>query len=636
MRKIDFILTLCISALFCLQIIAQDSWRFINIPDYHKSEGLSVQNDAELQKRIEQMQQGFVKMYQKHGGELITIPGDIVSGHWYNKKFVKRFTSEPKFTNYTTSQVVAEACKRSFGGLKQLIHNSGYEHLLVAVGDHEIGDNPWGKGKEVVKHIPTFREEFGKVFTKDVNGNSRFTEKIGNAPARPIGTIYEHTSNSVQYKNVLFITLDMFRFDDENTVLGNQGVVSGDITGEHLAWLTLVLKEAQAIKSIDHIVVQSHLPIIYPVRKYASSGMLVDDRESEKILDLFRTYNVDLYLAGEVHMNTLTKDAESDLIQFVGRGNNLSNLTAIDVEKDKLTLTTFHENGEELGYFVIDKSTSKTNFKSSGLLNPVNPKGLQIHWSFDELLDDTNYKSSVEGIFPKIAKQNKLLSQMKSPKAFNNHGDFNYDYSLINEGVSIERGMIGNAAKITTNSKLFVLPIGPLDANYERTLSTWVKTTASGRQIIFNSASFWGKGQFFNMSLNEGNLELALRPNLYAHTKGLNLNDGTWHHLAIVLPKKDGTLNDIEFYIDGNIIVDKVLEGANVKINTSQANWMSIATHIPAYKTDVEKSMQMSTYQGLLDDFCIWTRGLKANEIKNVYEKGLKGISALEVENKEQ
>ena len=614
---------------------AQDKWRFINIPDYHKSEGLSVENDAERHKRINEMQQGFAEMHQRHGGELITIPGDIVSGHWYAKKFVKRFTSEPKFATYNKSQVVVEACKRSFGGLKQLIHAAGYDNLLVAVGDHEIGDNPWQKGSEVVKHIATFRKEFGNVFTKDENGSSRFNQNIGSAPARPIGTIYEHTSNAYQHKNVLFITLDMFRFDDKDKALGNQGVVSGDISGKHFEWLEHVLKESQSIESIDHIVIQSHLPIIYPVRKFASSGMLVDDSQSEKILNLFRKYHVDLYLAGEVHMNTLTKDSKSDLIQFVGRGNDLTNLTTIDIEKDKLSLTTYHKNGERLGHFIIDKSKSKTSFNSSGLLEPLNPKGLQIHWSFDKAFDETNYISSVEGRFPKIAKQNKLLAKMKSPVAFFNDGDFNYDYSLISEGVSLTNGIIGKAAKITEKSKLFVLPIGPLDASYERTLATWVKTTKSGRQIIFNSASFWGKGQFFNLSLNEGDLELSLRPEIYTKTKAQNINDGKWHHVAIVLPKKNGNLADIQLYIDGQEITDKVTERGSTKVKTSQANWMSIATNIPAYKTNVFIEMNMVTYQGLLDDFCMWTRGLAAKEIQKIYQQGLKGISALEIENKD-
>ena len=504
---------------------------------------------------------------------------------------------------------------------------------FLAVGDHEIGDNPWQKGSEVVKHIPTFRKEFATVFTQDKNGNSRFTKNIGAASPRPIGTIYEHTSNAYQHKNILFVTLDMFRFDSKDKTLGGQGVVTGDISGKHFEWLEKVLLEAQKIQSIKHIIVQSHLPIIYPVRKYASSGMLVDDSESERILNLFRKYHVDIYLAGEVHMNTVTKDPKSDLIQFVGRGNNLGNLTTVDVEEEKLSLTTYHQNGDQLGSLIIDKTESNTKIIGTDLLNPLNPKGLQIHWSFDEVLTQKNYKSSIDGTFPKEGKHNPLLKNMKSPTAFLNDGEFNYDYSLISENVKIDKGIIGNAAIINKNSNMFVLPIGPLDAGYERTMACWVKTNKTGRQLIFNSGSFWSKsGQFFNLSLNEGNIELSLRPEIYTNSKEQKINDGNWHHLAVVLPQKNGNLASIQLYVDGLLIEDKHAVNPKTKIKTSQANWMSIATQVPTYKTNLAKEMDMKNYEGLLDDFCIWTRALSKEDIKQLYLEGLKGTSALELE----
>lgn len=629
--------SLVFALLIGFSVFAQSSykpWRFINIPDYHKSEGLAINSDVR-EGRIEEMKAGFVEMYKAHGGELITIPGDIVSGHWYEKKYVDKFNSRPGYANYSASEVVETSAKLAYEGLWGLIHDAGYENLLVAVGDHEIGDNPWGKNSEVVKHIETFREGFAKVFTKDAQGQSRFTEKIGNALPRPVGTKYEHTSNAYQYKNILFITLDMFRYEAKDQILGKEGVVTGDITGKHFEWLESVLKEAQEIASIKHIVVQSHLPIIYPVRKYASSGMLVDDSESERILNLFRTYNVDLYLAGEVHMNTVTKDSKSDLIQFVGRGNDLSNRSTVDVENDKLSITTYHKNGEVLGTLIIDKGSKQTEIAGTGLLTPIDPKGLQIHWSFDELLIQKAYKNSVDGTFPKRGKHTPLMKNIKNPQAFLNDGSFEYDYSLIAGNVSVAKGIIGNAVKMDATSKLFVLPIGPLDAGYERTISCWVRTKNSGRQLVFNSGSFWTKkGQFFNLSLNEGEVEVSLRPELVAHTKGAKVNDGNWHQVAVVLPKKNGKLKDIQFYVDGHEILKKEATQPEVKINTSQANWMSVAVDISPYKTNLAKTMDMVSYQGLLDDFCIWTRSLTAKEIMHSYIQGLKGVSALELEKK--
>ncbi|MBK3517092.1 LamG-like jellyroll fold domain-containing protein [Carboxylicivirga marina] len=608
-----------------------ETWRFINIPDYHNAEGFS-KNSPERAKRIADQTEQFKQMKERHGGELIIMPGDCNGGHWYRQKYLKPFKSNPEYKDFSTKQVILESSRLCYGGLWDIVHDGGYEHFLMAVGDHELGDNPWKKGSEVSKHISTFRQGFANTFTLDENGQSRFNENIGNAMPRPIGTVYEHTSNAVQYKNVLFVTLDMFRFDDKDKNLGSQGVINGDIDGEHMQWFESVLSEAQHISSIKHIVVQSHLPIIYPVRKYASSGMLVDKKESEKILNVLRKYKVDLYLAGEVHMNTVTRDAKSDLIQLVGRGNNLSNHTAVDVVQDKLLLNTYHENGEKLGRLTIDKSSDNKVIEGTGLLTPITPNGLQIHWSFDEQLDKSNYKSSVEGTFPQKGKHNPLLATIKHPGVYINDGGFNTDYSLICADVKQAKGVLGQAAQIEESSSLFVLPMGPMGEGYKRTLSCWVKTTAHGRRLILNSGSYWGQGQFFNLSINEGNLEVALRPEIVASTINQQINNGEWHCLTVVMPHDDAVLGELKLYIDGQLVNDKQCNNPDIKVNTSQASWMAIATQVETYKTDLAKTMNMQDYVGLLDDFNIWTRALSNDEVLQLYTEGLKGISALDIE----
>ncbi len=617
-----------------------DSWRFINIPDYHNAEGfVNIWDKApegyasQSEKRIADQTELFKQMKERYGGELIILPGDCNGGHWYREKYLKQFKSYPAYTDYNTRKVILESSRLCYQGLWDIVHNGGYDHFLMAVGDHELGDNPWNKGSEVIKHIAAFRQGFSNTFTLDKNGKSRFTRKIGNALARPVGTIYEHTSNAVQYKNVLFVTLDIFRFDAEDKVLGDEGVIKGDIEGKHMEWFESVLSEAQNIPSIKHIVVQSHLPIIYPVKKYASSGMMVDNDDSEKILDVMRKYNVDLYLAGEVHMNTVTRDPKSDLIQLVARGNNLSNMTLVDVERDKLLITTYHQNGDKLGSLSIDKSSPKTTIEGTGILKPINPKGLQIHWSFDKQLDSTNYKNSIEGAFPKQGKHNPLMSTIVQPIAYLNDGGFSYDYSLIGSDAEQVNGVLGDAAKISSSTNLFVLPMGPMDYGFERTAACWVKTSATGRQLILNSGSYWSKtGQFFNVGLNNGNLEVALRPEIYTSTSSLKINDGKWHHIAVVVPYANAKIKDFKLFVDGKLIEGKQTKKPETSIRTIQANWMAIATQTETYKTDLANTMDMQDYVGLLDDFSLWTRALTESEINRLYSEGLKGKNALEVE----
>ncbi|MBR8536160.1 hypothetical protein KDU71_11375 [Carboxylicivirga sediminis] len=608
-----------------------DTWRFINIPDYHNAEGLS-RNIPEREQRLTEQTAQFKDMKKRYGGELIIMPGDCNGGHWYRPKYLKLFRAHPDYTNYSTKEVILEASRLCYSGLWDMVHDGGYEHFLMAVGDHELGDNPWQKSTEVVKHISTFRQGFANTFTLKDDGQSRFTEKIGKALPRPVGTKYEHTSNAVQYKNVLFVTLDMFHYDADDIVLGSEGVVTGDIDGNHLQWFESVLSEAQNIASIKHIVVQSHLPIIYPVRKYASSGMLVDKKESEKILNVLRKYKVDLYLAGEVHMNTVTKDPESDLIQLVARGNNLSNMTLVDVDPDKLSINTFHWNGDHLGCLTIDKSGRGSKIEGDRLLKPIHPKGLQIHWSFDEQLNEQQYKSSVDGTFPKKSKHNVFLSEISNPNVYSNGGGFNKDYSLIGTDAKIVKGIIGNAIAISESSKLFVLPMGPFHSSYARTVSCWVKTSADGKRLILNSGSFWGKsGQFFNLALDNGNLQVAIRPDAYITTNKQIVNDDQWHHLAVVMTE-DATLQELKLFVDGKRIDDVHMIKPSVKILTSQANWMAIATQGGKYKTDYIKEMGMHNYIGLLDDVAIWTRAMNDSDISKLYSEGMKGIGASDVE----
>ena len=617
-----------------------ESWRFINIPDYHNAEGfVNVWDKApegyasQREKRIADQTELFKQMKERHGGELIILPGDCNGGHWYRNKYLKQFRSFTDYAEYDTRQVIIESSRLCYQGLWDIVHNGGYENFLMAVGDHELGDNPWNKGSEVVNHIETFRQGFANTFTLDKNGKSRFNSKIGSALPHPVGTIYEHTSNAVQYKNVLFVTLDIFRYDAEDMVLGDEGVIKGDITGKHMEWFESVLSEAQNIQSIKHIVVQSHLPIIYPVKKYASSGMMVDQNDSEKILDVMRKYNVDLYLAGEVHMNTVTKDPKSDLIQLVARGNNLSNMTLVDVENELLLISTYHQNGDKLGSLTIDKSSPQITIEGAGLLKPISPKGLQIHWSFDKQLDKANYKNSIEGAFPKQGKHNPLMSNIAEPIAYLNDGGFSYDYSLIGSNAEQSEGVLGDAANISSSTNLFVLPMGPMDYGFERTVACWVKTSARGRRLILNSGSYWSKtGQFFNVSLNNGNLEVALRPEIYTATSSLKINDGKWHYIAVVVPYADAKIKDFKLFVDGKLIEDKQTEKPGTSIKTMQANWMAIATQTETYKTDLVSTMDMQDYVGLLDDFSLWTRALTENEVEQLYSEGLNGNNALEME----
>ena len=205
---------------------------------------------------------------QNFGGELMLLPGDSNGGHWDTPAFIKKF--EP---GLKAEEAILKAGRLCYTGMIKAFKKGGYSKLLMAVGDHELGDNPWPAGSAVARCQPQFREAFANAFNVNPDsGRFIYDKPIGAAPSQPIGTIFEQTSYAYKHKNVLFVTVDTFNFENPNKILGGQGTVTGAVTGKHLDWLDQVLAEGRKDPTIKHIFVQGHLPVIYPVRKVNSSG----------------------------------------------------------------------------------------------------------------------------------------------------------------------------------------------------------------------------------------------------------------------------------------------------------------------------------------------------------------------------
>ena len=107
-----------------------------------------------------------------------------------------------------------------------------------------------------------------------------------------------------------------------------------------------------------------------------------------------KKYNVDLYLAGEVHANTATKDPESNLVQVVTRANRLNNFMRVNVTDNVLILQSFNEIGEKENYnnnhilhgeLIVDKSGSETVFNSSGSLELLDRVSPLLSFEFDAI-----------------------------------------------------------------------------------------------------------------------------------------------------------------------------------------------------------------------------------------------------------
>ncbi len=207
------------------------------------------------------------------------------------------------------------------------------------------------------------------------------------------------------HKNVLFITVDAFhlippaevpegRYFDRATSSGGEGIITCTVTGEHLTWFEDVLVEARKNETIKHIFVQAHVPILHPVRKTDCSGQFFDLAEQSDFWQTMKKYDVDVYFAGEVHANTVTKDKNTDLLQVVTRGNRINNYLTVAVSDDGFSMSSYNEYGpkwryngkyEKYGELVVDKSGRSTSIEGTGSLEVLDiSKGPLIQLDFAE------------------------------------------------------------------------------------------------------------------------------------------------------------------------------------------------------------------------------------------------------------
>ena len=213
------------------------------------------------------------------------------------------------------------------------------------------GGDGWREGTSKVQGQPIFREALAREFN-EIDNTPIFNDPIGTAIARPMGTKYENTSYAHIHKNVLFVTVDAFHDTGSNhyereVSEGGHGVITCTVVKEHLTWFKSVLRAGRDNPVIKHIFVQSHIPVLQPVRKINSSGQYMDGAEQSEFWKAMQEFGVDIYFVGEVHANTVIKDPESNVIQIASRANRLSNFLNVEVLDEDFVVSVYNEVGDK-------------------------------------------------------------------------------------------------------------------------------------------------------------------------------------------------------------------------------------------------------------------------------------------------
>jgi len=241
-------------------------WRFVSIPDF-----LNV-DLTYPQPGWEDALDYVLKAVKAENPEFVLVAGDLVMGRWPDKESIEK---------YAATYYPAWIKRMQDHGLT----------FYTAVGDHDIGDNPWRGDK--AKLVRTFKRQFQKYLKMPLNG-----------PLRMKGTAFWFV-----HENALFVALDVFEKGE-----GPQGGIVPKVTGEQLEWLRQTLTDNPGL---EHVVVMGHTPILGPVAKESSSGLMLEGGAESPLWQTLKEHRVDLYLCGEVHAITCT---EADGVLQIAHG----------------------------------------------------------------------------------------------------------------------------------------------------------------------------------------------------------------------------------------------------------------------------------------------------------------------------
>ncbi len=255
-----------------------------------------------------------------HNPDFALVPGDLVMGWWDVDTDNRKIFGDT--STFAGKQAAIDAAGDFYyGAWKDRFTSRGMSlnNIFPVVGDHELGDNRPDWSGDLGALVPDYKNEFADHFT------GSFTD----TPSGPAsGTAY-----AVQRDNVLIITLDEFEYDASASP-GN--TVTRQIDAQQQTWVEQKLADAQADATIDHVFLQGHLPIDdspkVPARN--SSQLKYDGGQSSDLWQAMVNGGADIYLAGEVHADSVRNNAGEDLLQIingsvVGESNTLQYMTGI-------------------------------------------------------------------------------------------------------------------------------------------------------------------------------------------------------------------------------------------------------------------------------------------------------------------
>lgn len=226
----------------------------------------------------------------REGAADVLVAGDTVEGRW-GRDSEETGIFGPVGTYQEQVSALRRAACTYYPAWLERFQRRGLT-TYAAVGDHDIGDNWWsltsGDPYQEFKHRAhkIFKNQWASYFT---NGGTRFRSHPTAGQARK-------TAYAVSlHPEVLLVTVDVFHRTSTD--------VRVEPDPAQLDWLERTLSRARA-RGTDWVLVQGHVPVLTPVRATRSSKLRLRRGYESRFWKLLARYDVDVYLAGEVHATT--------------------------------------------------------------------------------------------------------------------------------------------------------------------------------------------------------------------------------------------------------------------------------------------------------------------------------------------
>ena len=580
------------------------------------------------------------------GGEFVVMVGDGASyGGMTNAEISAKLGGQLPYSN-----AVYQMGVNCHSSTKALFQAAGFDTLLPTVGDHELGGNNGffvSRVRSKLSTVPDYRQAYVDGFFREgqQTGEYLFTDTIAGAPSRPFGTPFEGSSFAYRFKNLVVISVDAFKlvgnglanYIDREQGFGGEGAITCDVSGEHLVWFENILIAARQDSTIRHIFVQAHLPIMQPVRKVDCSGQFLDGADRSEFWRLMNSYQVDIYFAGEVHSNTVskTKAPNSNLIQIVSRSVRYSGFMTVHITEDQIQVKHYNEIGEkrkfnnqyeEDGRLTIVKLPGEVQIDSCGELELLDDSVALIYLDFEEITPlGTRQVLGLDGNEGRMA--NSIdIDGVTCRDSLENKGSFGKQYDAQIGNVQLVQGRPGgtgrSSARFSSDSRLAIYGTGPLSGGHIMSVSLWFKTDhATKEMVLVHYGSTWGP------QLSKDHLLVTLRngvPTFYLGKKKAytitsidSIADGEWHHLALTMPERSCRSSQIQMYIDGDeMVLESMMRRSedefiffvtSGKLSFGGFGYGSIAANA-VYSDKLP-------YLGDLDDVIVWSRTLSTKDI---------------------